>query len=77
MTREEYLDAIHAIAGHFGIGDLISHAGIAYSSMENVIMRMANSHSDFSARYTGGFLSRVADCCYALTGHDHRIGGIS
>lgn len=46
MTREEYLDAIHAIAGHFGIGDLISHAGIAYSSMENVIMRMANSHSD-------------------------------
>ena len=23
------------------------------------------------------FLSRVADCCYALTGHDHRIGGIS
>lgn len=46
MTTEEYLDAIHAIAGHFGIGDLISHAGIAYSSMENVIMRMANSHSD-------------------------------
>jgi len=46
MTREEYLDAIHAIAGHFGIGDMISHAGIAYSSMENVIMRMANSHSD-------------------------------
>ena len=24
-----------------------------------------------------GVLSRVADCCYALPGRDHRIGGIS
>lgn len=46
MTRKEYLDAIHTIAGHFGIGDIINHAGVAYASMENAIMRMANSHSD-------------------------------
>lgn len=29
---------------------------------------------DFRARYTGGFMSRVSGCCYALSGHDHRLG---
>ena len=28
---------------------------------------------EFRARYTGGFMSRVMDSCYALTGHDHRL----
>ena len=46
MTRKEYLDAIHTIAGHFCIGDLLNHAGVAFDGMENAIMRMANSHSD-------------------------------
>ncbi len=42
--------------------------------LKPTIMLSNLSQADFSARYTGGFLSRVADSCYALTGHDHRIG---
>ena len=43
--------------------------------LKPTIMLSNLTSEDFQARYTGGFLSRVADCCYALTGHDHRIGG--
>ena len=44
------------------------------AGLKPTIMLSNLSQADFSARYTGGFLSRVSDCCYALTGHDHRIG---
>ena len=43
--------------------------------LKPTIMLSNLSQSDFSARYPGGFLSRVSDCCYALTGRDHRIEG--
>lgn len=43
--------------------------------LKPTIMLSNLSQADFSSRYTGGFLSRVADCCYALTGKDHRIEG--
>lgn len=42
--------------------------------LKPTVMLSNLSQGDFSARYTGGFLSRVANGCYALTGHDHRIG---
>lgn len=45
--------------------------------LKSTIMLSNLTPDDFRKRYTGGLLSRVADCCYALPGRDHRIGGIS